>query len=309
MLKSHLKTTWILVVFSLTVLLISPAEAWWIFGGKQKAGSVTILHTNDSHAQIQGCGCRHAGGGLIKRAYKVKNIRDSLSEIAILDAGNILFGDGISDMSFGRFMVDALNLMQYNAINITPYEFKYGTDTLLNLQKLAKFPFISANVCDKNTSKPLFQPYTILTVAGLKIGVIGISHPSTLTAIPEAANYITILPIGDVLPGLVKKIRNDVDILVVLSYSGWENDRSLASDFTGIDLILGGYTNGRAYDKVKETLIGQAFRDGKYLGLVSITKSDQDTIPLESSGALVSMEKDDMDDESMRELIANYRKK
>ncbi len=270
-------------------------------------GILRIIHTNDTHAQIQGCGCRHAGGGLIKRSFKIKSIRDSVDALLVLDAGNMLFGDGMADQSKGRFMIEALNLMRYDAINITPQEFRYGIDTLKNLEKLAKADFLSATIKDINSRRLLFSPYKIYNRGKYKIGVIGVSDSSMLGLTPEMRSTIVIEDVQPVLSELVKTLRPKVDFIVVLSYSGWENDIKMAHSIDGIDLILGGYTGSRQYRTVNQTTIGQVSWDGRYMGEAAVTFSGIATVSPIIEGSFIAMENEDMDDSAMRDLIESYK--
>lgn len=297
------------LVLFLTIGMVGSSFGFWFWGdsNQPKKGNLKILHTNDTHAQIQGCGCRHAGGGLIKRSFKIKTIRDSAASLLVLDAGNMLFGDGTADQSKGRFTLDAINLMKYDAINITPHEFRYGADTLKNLQQLSTADFISANIFDKKTHKPFFQPYKIYLRNGNKIAVIGVCDSSALGFMPHLRPQLEILDVNGILPALVKKLRPEVNLIILLSYSGWERDIKLAYANPGIDLIIGGITGKREYQVINQTTLGQAFKDGKYLGEIVVTFSGDKKIAPKIEGSIISMENDDLDDLAMRTLIEKYK--
>ncbi|MBP7459821.1 MAG: hypothetical protein KBA26_00880 [Candidatus Delongbacteria bacterium] len=297
------------LILSLVIGMTGYSYGFWFWSDSQtpKKGPLTILHTNDTHAQIQGCGCRHAGGGLIKRSFKIKTVRDTATALLVLDAGNMLFGDGTADQSKGRFTVDAINLMKYDAVNLTPHDFRYGIDSLNVLQKLSTASFLSATIVDKKTRKAIFPAYKIFEKNGNKIAVIGVCDSSTMGFMSHLRPQFDILDVRSVLPELVKKLRREVNFIILLSYSGWDRDEKLVHEIPGIDLILGGITGKREYKVINQTTLGQAFRDGKYLGHVSVFFSGDKKVAPKIEGTIVSMENADLDDPAMRALIEKYK--
>ncbi len=301
-------------IYSLIISLIFSVHsyAFWFFGSsKVKNGEVVIVHTNDAHARIRGCGCRHAGGGLIKRSYKVKELRKELKEFLLLDAGNFLFGDPQSDKVQGEFIVAAYNLMGYDACNISPHEFKYGIQKLKELQKKANFDFISANIYDKKTDKLLFEPYKIYKKNGVKIAVIGICDTLLYRIEPKAVSLIkesqiTIKNPYKILPDLVNKLSKKADLIVLMSYSGFKKDIKIADNIKGIDVIVGGYSSHRIYEKRGNTYVGQAYRDGKYMGKIDCKIIDGEK---KYTGKIISMERNDMDDQEMKDLLKKFNLK
>ncbi|MEM3085034.1 MAG: hypothetical protein QXP61_08095, partial [Nitrososphaerales archaeon] len=45
---------------------------------------------------------------------------------------------------------------------------------LIEISKQAKFPFISSNILDEDTEKPLFQPYIFKEIDGIRIGILAL---------------------------------------------------------------------------------------------------------------------------------------
>jgi 5'-nucleotidase len=135
--------------------------------------------------------------------------------------------------------VRAYNLLGYTAAAVGNHEFDYGPvgpdatarkpgqDPVGALKKnaeLAKFPFLSANMTEKATGRtPQWaSPYTMVDVAGVKVGLIGISTPQTpVTTMP--AN-VTALAFGDPVPAAVAAARElrakGADAVVVLAHMG-----------------------------------------------------------------------------------------
>jgi len=297
----------LILLFSLILFLTAQIKGFWFFGDSPKKGKLVLLHTNDSHGRIKGCGCRHAGGGLVKRSYKIKQIKAEDSLVFVFDGGNVLFGDRDSDRSSGGFAVNAMNLMKYDVVNITPYSFRFGIDSLKSLEMRAEFKMLSANIADAKTDKLLFEPYVIVQKGEFKVGVIGITDPDAYERIPVSCKeLVKALDYKPILTSTISKIKNDVDLIVLLSYSGWEKDKQLAEDFPDIDVIIGAYDSKKEYLMMNETIIGQAYRDGKYLGRIDVEFPGVKDQALKMKGEIISMENKDMDDEEMKELLKSF---
>ncbi len=69
------------------------------------------------------------------------------------------------------------NYLQYDAAIIGNHEFNYGMDILNNAVTTANFPYLSANILDKNIKKPYFgKPYIIKQIeSNIKIAILGVT--------------------------------------------------------------------------------------------------------------------------------------
>lgn len=70
-----------------------------------------------------------------------------------------------------------MNYMGYVSSTIGNHEFNYGPEVLNRYQDEADYPLLSANVtgCRDYT----FQPYIIKDVAGVQVGILGLTPPPT----------------------------------------------------------------------------------------------------------------------------------
>jgi len=96
-----------------------------------------------------------------------------------------------------------------------------------------QIPFISANLIDTQTNQLLFNPYIIIEREGLKIGVIGLTNllPETIKNI-RADDYIT------VGKSMIKKLKNKVDIVVMLVNANRADQKILTKEFKEANLIF-----------------------------------------------------------------------
>lgn len=180
-----------------------------------------------------------------------------------MDAGNSWWGaPGLAEKSQGAIVVEAMNLMAYDAMALGPAELALGEPVLRQRIAEASFPVLSANVFVPSRRELLARPCTVLTVRGRQVGVIGLtsSEPVSLpvqerdrkvsgqVAPPEVPAYrragkwvdddlVALNPVQALaryLPGL----QETADVIVLLSNLGWDANVRLAAEFPGIDVIL-----------------------------------------------------------------------
>jgi len=113
----------------------------------------------------------------------------------------------------------------------------------------------------------------IVERGGLKIGILGILGNRSFKYYPkEISNAITLHDPVTTVKNLLKKIREKVDVVLVLSHQGFDQDVSLARQLKEIDIIIGAHSQTVVHDPKEENgvLITQAGKDGHYVGVIKI---------------------------------------
>ena len=155
------------------------------------------------------------------------------------------------------------------------------------------FQFISANLVDKKTGKGVFKPYVIKEIAGLKIGITGLLDEQFTTILQEKDPELTILEPISTSKAITKSLRENCELIVVLSQLGESKNKKLGKENPQIDLILGG--GGEAQravtDRVNEVPIYRLEPRGGYLGRVDYSLVDTKK-PIKF---LISSERDEME--------------
>lgn len=108
----------------------------------------------------------------------------------------------------------------------------------------------------------------------------------------------------------IKELKNKVDVMVVLSHSGYPADRMLAEKVEGIDVIVGGHSHTKITKPVKvgNTIIVQAWEHGKALGVVDLTIKDGKVI--RSEGRLEEIKPEEgREDRATLALLNKYKGK
>ncbi len=216
---------------------------------------LTILHTNDTHSQIEPTQANE--GGYARRMGVIKAERELDPELLLLDAGDFCQGTPYFNIYKGRVEVDAMNRMGYDAATLGNHEFDNGLDTLAVILKGANFPIVCANYDVTGTPlEGVVKPYTILRRKGVKIGIFGLGvSPEGLIDSKNFApvKYLDPYEKAAEMVDILKK--KHCEVIICLSHLGTypiiegdvPSDAQLAARVSGIDMIVGGHTH-QLYD-------------------------------------------------------------
>lgn len=280
-------------------LLLSGQFPFSSFAAGNSASELTILHTNDTHSQLDpfpATAARNAGqGGILARAAVIEQLRAQQSYVLLLDAGDFLQGTPYFDIYKGVPEIQAMNLLQYDAITIGAHDLDTGLDNLSGLLEQAHFPVVCANyTIDHPRLAQLVKPFTVVEKGGLRIGLFGIAgQPKGMLAdhITAKIRYQDAIITAGTTAATLKK-QHRCDMVICLSRLGLNdyyyrqlNDRMLARETEDIDLIIGGQSHTFLdkplivkNKKGKEVLITQAGWGGVAMGRLNYIFSDKKKI-------------------------------
>ena len=254
---------------------------------------ITILHTNDTHSQIDPLppNDRNAGkGGVARRATLVKRVRKENPNTLLIDAGDVLQGTPYFNFYRGEVEYKAMSAIGYDASTLGNHEFDNGVDALAAALKFANFDIVSTNYDVKGTAlEGLIKPYVVKTVGGIRVGLFGLGISPTALITPENFKGITYNDPVLAARNVVKTLREQqrCALLVCMSHLGYPfsdrpsnniDDVKLAAQVDGIDFIASGHSH-LFMDKPAEqtqpcgakTLIFQVGKSGINVGRVDFT--------------------------------------
>jgi sulfur-oxidizing protein SoxB len=213
-------------------------------------------------------------GGLDRMATLIKAIRDErgAARTLLLDGGDTWQGSYTSLKERGADMVKAMNALGVEAMT-GHWEFTYGADRVNELKEQLAFPFLCGNVKEATWGDDVFESTKIFERGGLKIAVIGQAFPYTPIANPRWMILEWSFGIEeDRLKEHVAKVRDDADLVVLLSHNGFDVDRKLAARVQGIDVILTGHTHDAipAPVIVGKTILIASGSHGKFLSRLDL---------------------------------------
>src|SRR5262245_26755796 len=150
---------------------------------------ITILHTNDTHSQMDPLPAndKNAGkGGVARRATLIKRIRRQNPNTLLIDAGDVFQGTPYFNFFKGEVEYKAMSAVGYDAGTLGNHEFDNGVESLASALKFANFDIVSTNYDVKGTLiEGAVKPYVVKTVAGMRIGLIGLGISPVALIAPE----------------------------------------------------------------------------------------------------------------------------
>src|SRR5215203_2081538 len=250
---------------------------------------ITILHTNDTHSQIDPLpeNDKNAGkGGVARRATLVKRIRKENPNTLLIDAGDVLQGTPYFNFYKGEVEYKAMSAIGYDVGTLGNHEFDNGVEALAAALKFANFDLVSANYDVKGTVlEERVKRYVVKTVGGIRVGLFGLGVSPVALITP--ANFKGVTYIDPVIAArdVVKKLREEerCSLVVCMSHLGYvkngeQGDLLVASQVDGIDFIASGHTHTFMDQPVTQTqpcgaktLIFQVGKSGIYVGRVDFT--------------------------------------
>ena len=166
----------------------------------------------------------------------------------------------------------AMQAMNCRAVGIGAHDLADGIDFLKELQEGHKDFWISMNLVDPEKKTPVFTPYIITQVGGLKLAVLGLTDDQGEHDSEGKKKGYTILPWQAVLPKTLGKVAEKVDMTILLSSYSYQINKEIAEAVNDLDIILESGHAGPTVEpyRIKDTLIAQTGTRGKYLGMMQI---------------------------------------
>jgi 2',3'-cyclic-nucleotide 2'-phosphodiesterase (5'-nucleotidase family) len=238
---------------------------------------LTIIHTADIHSRLfpysfvpntfdRGYGLINGPfGGIARISTLVQQIRRSSNRSLWLDSGDCFQGAPVFNEFKGEAEMRALTLAGLDGAVLGNHEFDLGAKNLFDkIDNWAGYPLLAANyawddappqsvISNGRSLRDVVSPYQVYDVQGLRVGVIGMGNTSTITSIYQGGNSLGFRPIADndALEQWVRVLRPQVDLVVVISHLGLDEDEGLTASqvddpnaalpLQGVDLILGGH--------------------------------------------------------------------
>ena len=221
-------------------------------------------------------------GGFAHLATLVKRMKASRPGALLLDGGDTWQGSGTALWTNGQDMVDACKLLGVDVMT-GHWEFTLGMQRVKEIVEKdfkGKVDFVAQNIKTNDFGDPVFEPYVIREMNGVRCAIIGQAFPYTPIANPRY--MVAEWEFGIQEENLQKVVdearangpKGGAQVVVVLSHNGMDVDLKMASRVTGIDAILGGHTHDGmpvasvVSNKSGKTLVTNAGSNSKFLGVL-----------------------------------------
>jgi sulfur-oxidizing protein SoxB len=214
-------------------------------------------------------------GGFAHLASLVKRLRASRPHALLLDGGDSWQGSATALWTKGADMIGAQKRLGVDLMT-AHWEFTYGAERMKQAveKELAPMEFVAHNVRTVDFEDPVFKPYSLRSLNGVAVAIIGQAFPYTPIAHPR--RFVEEWSFGiqeKRVQELVDEARGKgAQAVVLLSHNGMDVDLKLASRVRGLDAILGGHTHDGvpAPVVVGRTLVTNAGSHGKFLAVLEL---------------------------------------
>lgn len=223
---------------------------------------LTVLYTNDEHGWMEGL-TPGVGAANLYGLWQEQEGYTPDGPFLILSGGDNWTGPAVSTWTQGESMVEVMNAMHYTASAVGNHEFDFGLDVLRQRASEAKFPYLSANTRWRDSGEvPMemgIQPYTIVEVNGLRVGIIGLTTTSTYhTTLPTMITDLEFADYEESLRRYAGEVREQgVDMLFVIAHVCMVPLHQLAARVADLNIQLmgGGHCNELEASRVGDTIL------------------------------------------------------
>ena len=217
-------------------------------------------------------------GGFAHLTTLIKQVKASRPGALLLDGGDTWQGSGTALWTNGQDMVDACLAMGVDVM--TPHwEMTLGEKRVMEIVEKdfrGKVSFVAQNIKTNDFGDAVFAPYTMKTMNGVQVAIIGQAFPYTPIANPRyfTPNWTFGIQEENMQKTVDEARAKGAKVVVVLSHNGMDVDLKMASRVRGIDAIMGGHTHDGVPAPVKVnnpggvTLVTNAGSNGKFLGVL-----------------------------------------
>jgi 5'-nucleotidase len=330
----------------LALVVTAPASA------ARKRVRVQLLAINDFHGHLEASTPGRwsptrrpsdgvPAGGAAYLASHVRMLRLRNPHTLVVAAGDIVGASPlVSALFHDEPTIEAMNAIGLDATAVGNHEFDEGAIELRRLQEGgchpvdgcadgtpfagARFPFLAANVLRPHGRKPLLEPYTVFSVGGERIGVIGMTLEGTSFLLsPTIAARLRFRDEARTANRYVRELRaQGVRAIVVLLHEGDNQARPAAPDecrgmfgpLAGIvrrtsqevDLFLTGHTHAAYNCVIDHRRVTAAGSFGRLITRASLTISRRthDVVRMRADNKIVTQDVPPAVD--LNELIARY---
>lgn len=220
----------------------------------------------------------------------------------------------------------AISLMDYSGVNAGWNELSVSSDFLKKITSAPAFPLITSNLMHKDTRLPLGKKYVIKRVGDVNVGIVGIMP----TEPPESRAYkscgqrsklaeksdqgtpftlfmehLEVIPPEDALKALLPQVREQADIVILLSQYRREETTEIVNHIKGIDLAISvrGKTRKRA-DENKGTPVMETVYRNLRLGYVKLTLDEAGKI-IQNQQKMIRLNKTVASDKAIAQITGN----
>jgi 2',3'-cyclic-nucleotide 2'-phosphodiesterase (5'-nucleotidase family) len=218
---------------------------------------ISFVHVSDVHANYNPV--RGGSSPVARLRGYFEQVRRENPYAIFTNAGDDYEKGSIAEeVSRGLATREIVQAMHYDVRTIGNHDFAWGIDELMAFSRdpsaivlASNTKMTAADSRGRAAKPPGWQDYAVLRVGRVKIGFFGlVSKPWNEKDeqydgefYPGMEGVRSDFDFVKIARGIIAKHRGEVDLLVLVSHLGIEEDARLARETQGIDVILGGHSH------------------------------------------------------------------
>ena len=249
--------------------------------------SLRVLAINDFHGNLEPVDDE---GGAVALAATLARLREGQEHVLFVSSGDLIGASPLpSALAHDEPTLKLFKHLGLFANAIGNHELDGGLAQLRRQQALAGFAFLSANLVDESTGQPVFAPYRIVELDGLRVAFIGATVRNALTPLePDLVPGLRLDDEAAALNAQAAQLRaQGVHAIVALLHEGAAAQNAVVpaegcADLAGpartiteqldpeIDLVLSAHTHALYACRVGERWLLQGGASGRFLSVADL---------------------------------------
>jgi 2',3'-cyclic-nucleotide 2'-phosphodiesterase (5'-nucleotidase family) len=259
-----------------------------------------VIQVNDFHGALVKRSDGTAGnrGGAAELAAMIRRAQTECAPLCVpvlLHGGDLFQGTPASNFAYGVPVARIFNALGFAAGALGNHDFDWGQDTLRARMAQLTSAVLGANVTYADgRDVPWIPDDTLLSVGGVRLGVIGIADPATpRTTMPRHVADLRFAPPAPIIRARAAALRaRGAEKVVLVAHLGGFCDRADADRCDGavfdlaretggavLDAIVAGHTHVAMSTVVNGVPIVQARSSGRAVGIVDLPLGDVGAAP------------------------------
>lgn len=236
-------------------------------GSSNSTYTLTLVHINDTHSHLEpvavnltvsGVRTGVQLGGFARLKTALDEMRRIHPDLLLLHGGDAVQGTLYFTLFNGAVEFDFLNLLGVDAMTFGNHEFDRGCGPIPGWISRSTFPWLSANI--DFTGEPaifaLVQPYLIKVVNGERIAIIGLTTETTPQTTLNVGNAVFRDVVAATRAQVAALTAQGINKIIVLSHLGYDKDKELAVQISGVDIVVGGHSHSLLGDAAMLSTLG-----------------------------------------------------
>lgn len=215
------------------------------------ADKLVILHTNDTHSQIDPIDTDNLGG-ISRRKVVIDSVRAVEPNMLLIDAGDVVQGTLFFTLYKGEVENKLMDALRYDMRILGNHEFDNGSESLADKIRGTHSEWLTTNYALKGGPLDgIFKPYTIRTFGDKKIGFLALNLDPKGMIAEGNYNGVQYLDMATAANATAWHLKHNegCDMVVAITHIGYAasgtgtSDAELVAQTEDIDVIIGGHSH------------------------------------------------------------------